>query len=140
MRRLLFKLASAIHVFVYRLTGGKVSGEIRGFRLLLLTTNGRKTGKTRTIPLGYFEHDGDYVIIASNAGSDHHPAWFRNLSGEPRAIIQVKDRQIEVRAETARGDERSRLWTRLIEVAPGYANYAKQTNREIPLVILRPAR
>lgn len=84
------------------------------------------------------EHDGDYVIIASNAGSDHHPAWFRNLSGEPRAIIQVKDRQIEVRAETARGDERSRLWTRLIEVAPGYANYAKQTHREIPLVILRP--
>lgn len=60
MRRLLFKLASAIHVFVYRLTGGKIGGEMRGFRLLLLTTTGRKTGKTRTIPLGYFEHDGDY--------------------------------------------------------------------------------
>ena len=139
MRRLLFKLVSAIHVFVYRLTGGKFGGEIRGFQLLLLTTTGRKTGEKRTIPLGYFAHDGGYVIIGSNAGSDSHPAWFRNLRGQPRATIQVKKRRFEVSAKTAQGDERRRLWARLMEVAPGYANYANRTSREIPLVILRPA-
>ena len=138
MRRLLFRLASAVHVFVYRLSGGKIAGEIRGFRLLLLTTTGRKSGKMRTIPLGYFEHDGGYITIGSNAGSASHPAWFRNLRNHPQATIQVKDRRLEVRAETAEGDERGRLWARLMEVAPGYANYAKRTNRQIPLVILRP--
>lgn len=140
MRRFLFKLITTIHVFVYRLTRGKFGSEMRGFRVLLLTTTGRKTGKKRTTPLGYFEHDHSYVIIGSNAGSDAHPAWFHNLKSQPHATIQVKDRRLEVTAETAKPDERTQLWTRLVEVAPGYADYAKQTNREIPLVILRPAR
>ncbi len=139
MRKFLFKLVTAIHVLVYRLTGGKFGSEMRGFHMLLLTTTGRKTGKKRTTPLGYFEHDGGYIVIGSNAGLDTHPAWFHNLKSQPRATIQVKGRQLEVSAETADPGKRSQLWARLVEVAPGYADYAKQTNREIPLVILRPA-
>lgn len=97
MRRLLFKIASAIHVFVYRRTGGRFGGDIAGLHVLLLTTTGRKSGRRRTIPLGYFEHDGRYVIIGSNGGSDAHPAWFGNLRSEPRVTIQVKDMQMVVR-------------------------------------------
>ncbi len=140
MRRFLFKLITTIHVFLYRLTRGKFGSEMRGFGVLLLTTTGRKTGKKRTTPLGYLEHDGGYIIIGSNAGSNAHPAWFHNLKHQPRATIQVKDKQLEVIAETAKPDKRTQLLTRLVEVAPGYADYAKQTNREIPLVILRPLR
>ncbi len=138
MGRFVFKFITTIHAFVYRLTRGKFGSEMRGFRVLLLTTTGRKTGKKRTTPLGYFEHDGGYILIGSNAGMDTHPAWFHNLTHQPRATIQVKDRQLEVTAETAKPDKRTQLWTRLVELAPGYADYAKQTNREIPLVILRP--
>ncbi len=132
------RLALTIYVFFYRLTNGRFGGKVQGLRVLLLTTTGRKSGKQRTTPLGYFEHDGGYVIIGSNAGFDTHPAWFQNLRSNPRATIQVSGQQFEVSAEIAGPDKRGQLWARLMELAPSYANYAKRTRREIPLVTLRP--
>jgi deazaflavin-dependent oxidoreductase (nitroreductase family) len=139
MRKWLFTLIPKIHVFLYRLTNGRLGGEIMGLPLLLLTTTGRKSGKERTVPLAYLKDGANYVITASNAGLPTHPAWFWNLTSNPQATIQVKDVRQAVVAEEAGPEERSRLWAQLIEVAPGYANYQKSTPREIPMVILRPA-
>ena len=140
MVKSLFRRFLALYVFLYRLTGGKFGGKVQGLRVLLLTTTGRKTGKKRTTPLGYFEHDGGYVIIGSNAGFDTHPAWFHNLKGNPHATVEVNDKQFEANAEIVGPDERGQLWARLIEAAPAYANYANKTSREIPLVALRPVK
>jgi deazaflavin-dependent oxidoreductase (nitroreductase family) len=140
MLKSLFRLILAIYVFFYRLTGGKFGGQVQGLRVLLLTTTGRKTGKKRTTPLGYFEQAGGYVIIGSNAGFKTHPGWFHNLRSNPRATIQINDKQFEVSAEIAGPDTRGRLWARLMELAPSYANYTKKTTREIPLVTLRPVK
>jgi deazaflavin-dependent oxidoreductase (nitroreductase family) len=140
MVKLFFRVFMGLHVFLYRLTSGKFAGQVQGLRVLLLTTTGRKTGQVRTTPLGHFEQEGGYVIIASNAGFDAHPAWFHNLKSNPQATIQVGDKRLEVSAEIAGPDKRPQLWARLIELAPGYADYAKKTSREIPLVILRPMK
>lgn len=134
----LFRFVTSIAVFLYRQTGGKFGGKVQGLRVLLLTTTGRKTGKKHTTPLGYFEHDGSYVIIASNAGFDTHPAWFHNLSADPNATIQIRENQFLVTAEIAGPEQRDQLWRRLMELAPSYSNYAKRTTRQIPLVLLRP--
>ena len=138
MLRSLFRFVLRIFVALYRLSGGRVGGRVQGLRVLLLTTTGRKSGTRRTTPLGFFEQDDAYVVIASNAGSDTHPAWFYNLRGNPAAKVEIMDRQIEVNAEVVKQDRRSALWNRLVELAPGYGNYAKKTRREIPLVILHP--
>jgi F420H(2)-dependent quinone reductase len=138
MVNLFFRVFTGIHAFFYRFTGGKLAGKVQGLRVLLLTTTGRKTGKARTTPLGHFEYDGGYVIIASYAGFDTHPAWFLNLKSNPRATIQVGNNRLDVLAEIAGPDKRAQLWAQLIELAPGYAGYATKTNREIPIVILRP--
>jgi deazaflavin-dependent oxidoreductase (nitroreductase family) len=140
MVKSLFRRFLAVYVFLYRLTGGKFGGKVQGLRVLLLTTTGRRTGRKRTIPLGYFEHDGGYVIIGSNAGFDTHPAWFHNLKGNPRATVEVNDRRFEASAEIVGPDERGRLWARLVEIAPAYANYANKTSREIPLVTLHSVK
>lgn len=90
--------------------------------------------------MGHFEHDGGYVIIGSNTGSDTHPAWFLNLQSNLHATIEVGDKRLEVSAEVVGPDKRNQLWARLIELAPGYADYAKKTSREIPIVLLRPMK
>lgn len=136
----IFRFFLVIYVFLYRLTGGKFGSRVQGLPVLLLTTTGRKTGKRRTTPLGYFEYDGGYVVTGSNAGFDTHPAWFHNLRSNARATIEIGDRRFDVSAERAGSDERGRLWARLIEQAPGYAAYAQRTRREIPMVILRPLK
>jgi deazaflavin-dependent oxidoreductase (nitroreductase family) len=135
----IFRLPFAIHVFLYRQTGGRLVGRVQGLDVLLLTTKGHRTGKTRTTPLGYFQHESGYVVIASNGGSDRHPGWFHNLRNDPNARIEVRERRIDVRAEIAGSGLRAALWDRLLELAPSYGVYAKRTRREIPMVTLRPA-
>jgi F420H(2)-dependent quinone reductase len=138
MAKPFFRVFTGKHGFFYWLTGGRFAGKVQGLQVLLLTTTGRKTGKLRTTPLGHFEQDGGYVIIGSNAGSDHHPDWFLNLKSNPHATIQVGNNRFNVNAEITGPDKRGQLWTQLIELAQGYAGYATKTNREIPIVILRP--
>ena len=60
--RFLSRLFMAIHVGMYRLSGGRIWAN----NVLLLTTTGRKSGKVRTVPLGCFNWQGGYLIVASN--------------------------------------------------------------------------
>ena len=140
MLRKFFRFIYDISVSLYRLTDGKFGGRVQGLQVLLLKTIGRKTGEERTTPLGYFMDEGNYIITASNAGRDRHPAWFHNLRANPRVRIEIKERQIEAEAEVAPSEKRRLLWFQLISLSPAYANYAKKTNREIPLVILHPLK
>lgn len=136
----LFKLFMAVHVWIYRLSGGKLGGTMRGFKVLLLTTTGRKSGKTYTTPLGRFDHEDGYIIVASNAGQPTHPAWYYNLKSNPHVTVQVLDRVIPATAEVLSGEARMEAWRQVITTAPSYANYEKQTTREIPLILLHPNR
>jgi deazaflavin-dependent oxidoreductase (nitroreductase family) len=138
MQKNIFRLTMAIHIFLYRLTGGRFGGQMRDFKVLLLTTIGRKSGQKRTTPLGYFDYDGAYVITASNAGLPSNPGWYYNLKDNARVTVQVNDEIMTAVAEEVKGDLRSQLWDRLVELAPSYADYPKRTTREIPMVILRP--
>jgi F420H(2)-dependent quinone reductase len=136
----IFRFVLAIYVFLYRLTAGAFGGKVQGLSVLLLTTTGRKTGKLRTTPLGYFEQDGRYIIIASNNGANSNPGWFYNLKSHPQTKIQIKNRQFDVTATIVGPEKRSQLWERLVSISPAYGNYTKKTNREIPLVFLQSAK
>jgi deazaflavin-dependent oxidoreductase (nitroreductase family) len=125
------------HVRRYRETGGDVGHDWRrGSKILLLTTNGRKTGQPTTTPLIY-ENAGDaYVIVASKGGAAEHPGWYRNLAKDPRVEVQVKDDVFRAHARTATGDERERLWKLAAQQWPDYDVYQTRTEREIPVVVL----
>src|SRR6476661_3731266 len=74
------------HRLIYRATGGRITGRVRGMPVLLLTTIGRKSGKRRTIPLTYLPDTRGPVLIASNFGKDRPPAWYLNLQHAPRVV------------------------------------------------------
>jgi len=135
---LIIKTMAAIHEFWYRLTGGVLGGSIMGRPILLLTTTGRKTGAQRTTPLMYLEDGEKLVIIASNGGNPRHPAWWLNLEKNPQAEVQLRSEKRRVKAEEATGEERERLWRAVVETYSGYEGYQKTTDRQIPVVILRP--
>lgn len=136
--KIIFRLFISMFTWFYQRTDGKIGGQMQGLGVLLLTTIGRKTGQKRVTPLGYFEHEGAYVIIASNAGADHHPAWFHNLKSNPQVGLQIREKHLTAIAEPAEPALRQQLWDKLIKIAPGYKGYEKRTSREIPMVLLRP--
>lgn len=138
MKRLLFKVAGALHSTLYRLTGGKVGGRIGKAPVLLLTVTGRKSGRRRTAPLLYGRDGDDLVVIASKGGDPRHPAWYLNLQGQ-EAEVQIGRERRRVRARDAEGERRERLWAQMVALYPPYADYQQRTTRRIPVVVLEPA-
>ena len=104
---------------------------------LLLTTVGRKSGKTLTLPLIFGRSGPNYVIVASKGGAPTHPAWYLNLHATPEVQVQVKAEKFKARAHTAEGAERAALWPMMVEIYGPYAQYQTKTDRQIPVVLLK---
>ena len=108
--------------------------------VLLLTTTGRRSGRSRTTPLTYFEDGDEIVVVASNGGEDSPPAWWLNLCAHPRATITIGTSSQSVSARPATGEEHERLWPVITATHAGYAAYARRTTRPIPVVMLTRAK
>ena len=135
--RIAMKVLGGIHRWLYRVSSGKWGQTFFGSPILLLTTIGRRTGRPRTWPLTYLPEGDRFIVIASNGGQPNHPAWYLNLRANPQVSVQLGDRTRVMIAQTAEGDERTRLWSRVVEEYPAYAGYQQKTDRQIPVVVLR---
>jgi deazaflavin-dependent oxidoreductase (nitroreductase family) len=118
----------------FRATEGRMSGQMEGRGILLLTTTGARSGEPRTAVLGYGRHGDRYVVIASNNGAATAPGWYHNLLAHPEAIVEVGPDKFEVRASTATPDERDEL----AKTVPYLEGQQKLTTRQLPLVVLEP--
>lgn len=133
------KFLSHVHTGVYRLTRGRIGRRLVDNDMLLLTTTGRRTGRSHTVPLLYLKDADDYVVFASWGGRENHPEWYLNLLDDPAGVVQVLGRRHDVRARTVNGDARDRLWARAMAAYDGYRVYQSRTARQIPVVILETA-
>ncbi len=131
---------TSVHRTLYRRTDGLLGARLAGMEFLLLTTRGRKSGEPRTAPLPYFSTEDRLVIVGSNNGQDHDPAWWLNLQAEPEAEVRVRSQHWTVRARLATSEERETLWPWLKEQNPPYGKYELRTRRLIPVVILERVR
>jgi len=133
-----YSLLGEEHVRRYQETDGEVGYWWNGAPTLLLTTTGRRSGEARTTPLIFGRDGDDYLVVASVGGMPTHPAWYLNLIDDPSARIQVKGEHIDVVAQTAEGEEKSRLWRIVNDVWPNFDAYQERTERVIPVVVLSP--
>ena len=105
---------------------------------LILKTTGRRSGEARLTPLIYGEDGGRFVIVASKGGAPADPAWFLNLTADPRVEFQVGSKKYRGKASAAEGAERERLFAMMAKIFPAYNDYKARTTREIPVVVLQP--
>ncbi|WP_191094151.1 nitroreductase/quinone reductase family protein [Nocardia colli] len=129
------------HAVAIRWSGGRIRRSFLftgGMPVLVLTTIGRKTGKPRTTPLCYLRVGNDFAVLASNAGSDRMPAWWLNLQARPAGHVLADRSRYTVEARTATPDETDKLWDTITRMNPGFDEYRQLTERQIPIVLLRP--
>ncbi len=128
---------SPLGVLVYRRTRGGIA---RPWHVdaLLLTTRGRRPGRSRTVVLQYFPDRDAMVVAAANDGGTTHPGWYHNLHATPEAEVEVMGRSIPVRAEELPADEARAWWDRILARDPSYERYARATTRTFPIVRLVP--
>lgn len=134
-----FQAFNASVVDEFRANGGKVGGPFEGADLLLLHTTGAKSGQPRLSPLAYFSLEDKTFVIGSFAGSDKDPAWVHNLRANPRAHVEVGTIEYDVDARELPRDERDKLYPKLVEIAPVFAEYQAKTDRVIPIFELTKA-
>ena len=128
----------AEHTRTYLASGGTEGHESNGVYTLVLATTGRRTGEPRRTCLIYGTSGADFVVVASKGGADADPHWFKNLQADPSAGVQVGTRRFTALARVASGAERESLWPMMVRIFPLYDDYAHQTARVIPVVLLTP--
>ena len=133
-----------VHRALYKVSGGRflwTTSNKRGWGALHLTTVGRKSGKERSVIVGYLEDAPNLVLVAMNGWDEGHPAWWLNLKAHPDAIVRLPGQEeLPVRAVEATGMERERLWQQWATVQTDYENFAGGRSTDTPVIVLEPRR
>ncbi len=126
------------NVWLYRRTNGRVAGRGMGrLPLLLLTVPGRTSGTPHTVPVAYFDHNGDYIIVGTGmGGAKETPQWFMNLKAAGKSRIRIREQEYDVNAYLASAAERDELWPQIAARAPHFAKWQERTGRTLPIVML----
>jgi deazaflavin-dependent oxidoreductase (nitroreductase family) len=129
-------------VELYESSGGTQGTTLRdtGLPVVIVTSRGNKSGKIRKTPLMRVEHDGEYLLVASQGGAPKHPVWYHNLHADPANVaLQDGTEKFDVTVRELDGDERAQWWERAVAAYPPYAEYQQKTSRQIPVFVLEPA-
>ncbi len=124
----------------FRANEGRVGGQFEGAPLLLLHTVGARTGQQRVNPMMYQALGDGYAVFASKGGAPTNPDWYYNLLAHPRVTAEIGAAAVELTARVAEGQEREQIWSAQKAAYPGFADYERKTARQIPVIILKPAR
>jgi deazaflavin-dependent oxidoreductase (nitroreductase family) len=122
----------------YEATDGREANTLRdtGLPVVVYTTRGNKSGKIRKTPLMRVEHDGAYLLVASQGGAPKHPVWYFNLKADPTALmVQDGADRFDATARELSGEEREIWWERAVAAYPPYAEYQLKTDRQIPILL-----
>lgn len=121
------------------LTRGKHTVAELVLPVIELETIGAHSGQARVHPLGGFLDGDKYILIGSNFGSKHHPAWVYNLRAHPECIVHAHGRTKKYLARETQGEERKRCLDFALEYYKGYALYEKRAApRVISVWVLEP--
>ncbi len=123
----------------FEASGGAEANVLRGnpdWPIVVITSRGARSGKLRKNPVMRVEHDGAYAAVASKGGAPEHPVWYHNFLAHPEVDLQDGPEKHTYRARVVEGDERAEWWERAVALFAPYADYARKTEREIPVFVL----
>lgn len=135
------RLAWSTHRGLYRISRGRIGlwrPKPGRWGALRLTTRGRRSGRERSVILGYFEDGPNLVTMAMNGWSPGEPAWWLNLQAHPEARVDLAKGEHAVRGRAAQGEERARLWERWRQIDKNLDAFAALRSTETAVVVLEP--
>lgn len=137
--RVVMRLQWRLHKAMWNASGGRLGRRAIGMPVVEVVTIGRRSGAERQILITYVEDDGAPAIVGTNAGRDADPAWAHNLRAHPEVSARWNGRWHDVVAIELDGHAWDRVWHAAVAVNPGYADYAADLTRPIPIFRLEPA-
>ena len=124
----------------FRANEGRVGGPFEGKSLLLLHTKGAKSQQERINPVACIRDGERLVVFASKGGAPTNPDWYHNVVADPLVTVEFGTEKFQARASVAEEPERTRLYSQMVEVMPGFGEYQRNTTRVIPVIVLTPVK
>ncbi|MEV6239695.1 nitroreductase family deazaflavin-dependent oxidoreductase [Lentzea sp. NPDC051838] len=125
---------------LYKLTGGKVMTVSMSKQTgLTLITVGARSGEQRLNQVQYVADGPSMLVVGSNWGKPHHPAWTANLLKTPDIQVNVRGSVQDVRGTLLAGEEREAAWKKMVAAWPAFEDYvARSGGRELRVFRLTP--
>ena len=136
--RWVMKTMTRLHVFLHRLTGGRLFNTLAGADVCFVTMKGAKSGRIMTIPLMYVPYRDGILLVASQGGAPKNPAWYYNLVKYNDIEVNHRGSRMKLRARLATSDEKPGLWPVCDQHYDPYAEYRRRTTRDIPIFVCEP--
>ena len=136
--RWVVKTVARAHVFLNRLSGGRLFNTLGGDEVCFVTMKGAKSGRSLTIPLMYVPYRDGVLLVASLGGAPRHPVWYHNIVKHPEIAVSHRGRRMKLRARVAAPEEKPALWPLCDARYAPYADYRKRTTRDIPIFVCEP--
>jgi deazaflavin-dependent oxidoreductase (nitroreductase family) len=136
--RWILKAMTRTHVFLHRLSGGRLFNKLGGDDVCFVTMTGAKSGRTLTVPLMHVPHESGVLLVASQGGAPRNPVWYRNLVEHPDIEVEHRGRKMKLRARLASSEEKPALWPICDRYYAPYAEYRERTSRDIPIFVCEP--
>ncbi len=109
--------------WMLKLTKGRRTFTNHAVPTLILTTTGRKSGEPRVQPLCYLRDGDSLVVVGSNWGQEHHPAWTSNLLAKPEAKVVIDGTESTVHASLVGDADFEPLYARFVAMSSNYGSY-----------------
>lgn len=132
------KLMSRSHIFLNRLTIGKMFNTLQGDEVCFVTMTGAKSGREITVPLMWVPYKKGALLVASRGGSPRHPVWYHNIAKNPDLKIRHRGKEMSLHARLATAEEKPALWPICDSHYAPYADYRARTDRDIPIFVCEP--
>jgi deazaflavin-dependent oxidoreductase (nitroreductase family) len=127
------------HRVLLKVSGGRIPRTVLGMQPIELHTVGRRSGIRRSTMLtAPICDEKRVVVVASKGGHTDHPDWYKNLAANPGVEAAINGTTTPMHARTASPEEKAALWPTIVAKYKGYAGYQRNTDRDIPVVILEP--
>jgi deazaflavin-dependent oxidoreductase (nitroreductase family) len=136
--RWVLKTATRLHVFLHRLSGGRLFNQLGGDEVCFVSMTGAKSGRRLTIPLMHVPYQEGVLLVASQGGAPKNPVWYGNLVKHPEIEVNHRGRRMKLRARLARPEEKPALWPICDRHYAPYAEYRTRTSRDIPIFVCEP--
>ena len=134
--KIALKHLSSLNALVYRLSGGKLWNKWLGkYPIMILSVKGRKTGKTRNIPLIKVMKDEQPILVASMGGMPMNPTWYYNVASDNKVTIQIGKEKKYYLAKQVDEIVKNELWPIICSFYPDYKIYQDKTARNIPVFL-----
>jgi deazaflavin-dependent oxidoreductase (nitroreductase family) len=113
-----------------------------GLPVVILTSQGAKSGLPRTVPLFCIRDESNpasFALIGTNFGQKHYPAWYFNLKAHPKAVCSIAGQTGHYLAHEAQAEEYDRFWQSASDTYLGYPIYKQRIiGRRVPIVVMVP--